>query len=874
MSRFNFAGSKTNEIAFPLGGIGAGCISLAGNGRLIDWEIFNRPAKGTWNGLSHFAVRAEQDGKVLDARILNGDLHPPYVGELAQKHYSGSGWGPKRENLCGMPHFREHAFEGKYPFAKLTLGGEGTFPGEAALRAFNPLIPSNDRDSSIPAALFEVELTNTTGTAIDYTVIGALANPLEGKHAEHRVEQADGRTQLLIGDTELDPESDEYGQLAISTDADDVSFQQYWFRGAWCDSLEIYWQDVLAGGRFENRVYEPGRAGGYSSQDTGHLAAHVTVPAGGSRRVRFVITWHVPNCRNYWNGRIDELAAEVGLANRWKNYYATQWADAQASGRYVLDNWDRLETDSQRFADTLFGSTLPEVAIDAAAACLSVLKTCTCVRVEDGTFYGWEGTGCTGGCCAGSCTHVWNYAQGLAFLFPSLERSMRQANYDYNVDENGGSRFRIELPLGVPAKAGKHRPCADGQFGDVVKTYRDWKLSGKTDWLRGLWPAIRRTIEYAWSPANFDRWDPDKTGVLHGRQHHTLDMELFGPNAWLTGYYLAALKAAAEMADVCDAADFAAECRAIFAKGKAWADEHLFNGEYYSQTVDLTDKAMLEQFNQPCGDGCCAGPGKDAVASYWSDELGQIKYQIGQGCEIDMVIAQWHANLYGLGEIYDGAQVRSALAATYKYSYTPAMRELANPWRVYTLNDEAGLLICSFPNHVERPRIPLPYTQETQGGFEYAAATHMIQAGLIDEGLTTVQAIRDRYDGENRNPWDEIECGHHYARTLAAWSLVNTFSGFSFDLTAGQIGFAPLQPGDEFRCVWSVDGAWGQFTLSSGRVELRVLYGQVELRKLTLPITPSTAEARGNAIEIAVADDAVSFTPITLAAGEALVLCE
>ena len=226
---------------------------------------------------------------------------------------------------------------------------------------------------------------------------------------------------------------------------------------------------------------------------------------------------------------------------------------------------DRLHAETMAFKDALFASDLPEAALEAVSANLSLMKTATVLRLEDGTLYGWEGCHANAGCCEGSCTHVWNYAQAFPFLFPALERSMRETNYRHNQDSDGGMRFRLQLPLGIGRSP--FRPCCDGQFGDVVKTYRDWKVSGDDEWLKALWPAVRRSIEYAWSDANPDRWDPERTDVLHGRQHHTLDMELFGPTSWLTGFYLAALAAGGEMAERVGEADFAAECREVFKRG-------------------------------------------------------------------------------------------------------------------------------------------------------------------------------------------------------------------------------------------------------------------------------------------------------------------
>ncbi len=833
MNEFVCKGEKTREISFPLGGIGAGCIGLAGNGRLIDWEIFNRPNKGGLNGLSHFAVKAEREGVLLDARVLQGDLPPPYTGEMANARFSsGFGWGPRRENLCGMPHFRKHSFRGEYPFAEIAFSGEEKFPCNPLMYAWSPFIPGDEDNSGLPGAFFEIQLSNPGSEPIDYTVVGALSNPFGRDNAYSRVSHADRMHQLYLSNSAIAKDDPAYGDLTLTTDADDVSFQHHWYKGRWCDDLEVYWQDLTTPGRFSDRAYTEGKQMTWTGRDTGHLAAHISLQPGEKQSVRFVITWNIPNCYNYWREKrprrkaenYPQRIADAGLENRWLNWYATRWADSAISGIYAIENYSHLYEQTGQFKEALFSSSLPPAALDAVSANLSTLKSPTCLRLEDGTFYGWEGAGTDSGSCEGSCTHVWNYVQALAFLFPNLERSMRNANYTYAVDENGGSHFRLMLPLGIQADTKDQGPCADGQFGDVIKSYRDWKICGDTEWLKSLWPTIRRTIEYAWSAKNPDRWDPDKTGVLWGRQHHTLDMELFGPNAWLTGYYLAALKAASEMAPACGEPEFGRECRALFEKGKDWADRHLFNGEYYHQKIDLGDRSLVAEF------------GRDVDETYWGEEHGEIKYQVGEGCEIDMTVVQWHANLYGLGEIYDLTQVKRALAATFRHNYSSSMRDKPNPWRIYALNDEAGVQICTWPGHVRRPHIPLPYAQEDQGGYTYALAIQMIQSGLIEEGMTVVKAIRDRYDGEKRNPWNEIECGSNYARPMASFALLNAFSGFRFDMVDGMVGFNPVGGHEDvFSSFWSLASGWGTFGIAEGRVVLDVLHGLLEINSLLLP---------------------------------------
>ncbi len=840
---FLYKGNRTNQISFPLGGLGTGCIGLAGNGRLIDWEIFNRPNKGSVNGFSHFAIKAETNEKVLDARILQGDLQGPYHGDFHAPHFQSFGFGPRREYLTGMPHFDEVDFRGEFPFADLDYISE-QFPGKVRLKAFNPFIPLNDKDSGIPAAFFEFEICNTSTETLTYSLAGVLANPFP-ENVLNTIQQ-EGRDHLLTMTTEgLSSDDPAYGCLTLATDASDVSWQHYWFRGEWFDSLEVYWRDLNSLGKFKDRNYEgKGTREGvvtYRGSNEGLLAAHLKLAPGETGTVRFIMSWNFPTCENYWNEAAQKAAREADLKPTWKNYYATLWEDSKASASYALTNWDRLYGETKTFKDALFSSTVPVTALDAISANISILKTPTAMRLEDGTFYGWEGLHVDAGCCEGTCTHVWNYAQALPFLFPKLERSIRDSDYKYNLRADGGMTFRMMLPLGTPSERTGvvQRPCADGQFGGVMKTYRDWKISGDYTWLKSLWPALKASIEFAWHPDNEDKWDPDKTGVLWGRQHHTLDMELFEPNAWLTGFYLGALKAGAEIAEYLGESETTTEYLAIFNKGKTWTDEHLFNGEYYQQQIDLKDKSLLETFDS----GSIAHSGGSAVTAYWNGEHSEMKYQIAEGCVIDQLLAQWHANLYGLGELFDPNQGKSAVNSIYKYNFKTSSRETYNPCRIYSLNDEAGLIICTWPEGRYQPMIPLTYAQETMHGYEYAAASLMLQNGLIEEGETVVASVRKRYDGERRNPWNEIECGSNYARSMASYSLLLDYSGFSFDMPKRQVGFSPIQGNNNFSCFWSLETAWGSFETKGNTSKIKVLYGQLELDSLALPYANSITSA-------------------------------
>ena len=155
------------------------------------------------------------------------------------------------------------------------------------------------------------------------------------------------------------------------------------------------------------------------------------------------------------------------------------------------------------------------------------------------------------------------------------------------------------------------------------------------------------------------------------------------------------------------------------------------------------------------------------------------------------MVAQWHADLCGLGDMFDPAQVDGALDAMFRHNFKPSMRNFTNPWRLFALNDEAGAIICDYPAGTEKPAIPIPYCEESMHGFEYAFAGLLIARGRIDEGLTVVRAVRSRYNGANRNPWNEIECGSNYARSMASFALLPLFSGFRYDAPRGAMRSTP-----------------------------------------------------------------------------------
>ena len=819
-----YTGNKTKEISFPLGGIGSGSVGLGGDGRLIDWEIFNKPRKGSLNGFSHFAIKAtNKNGTVV--KVLNGDLRKDFTGQYSTNNF---GTGPSNRTLAGFPHFRNVEFCGEFPIAKLTFTDED-FPGKVILTAFNPFIPLNADDSSIPGAFFEIKVENRANDDTQYQVAFTVGNPFEKGLNEHCL--IDGKHYIKLYNAEADPSSVEYGDITIATDAEAADYQTFWYRGGWQDNIVTFWNEFNSNEALHDRAYTEPAKGDHCT-----LCAKLS---DENRSVRFIMTWNSPNMHNYWSGNEKEREPV------WKNYYAVLFEDSVASALYSLNNWERLFEATMLFKDTLHSSTLDPVLIDAVSSNISVLKSPTVFRLEDGSFYGWEGVFQDYGSCEGTCEHVWNYAYALCFLFPKLERSIRDNEFKYATDENGHMHFRMDLPREFPNW--EKRACVDGQMGSVIKAYREWKISGDDIWLEEAWPTIKKVLEYAWHPENPHKWDLDKDGILEGRQHHTLDMELFGPSSWLEGFYLLALKLGAEMAEFMGESDSAKEYLSLYENGRKFMKDELFNGEYFIQKIDITDKSITDKF--------------DASNVYWNDEKKQIKYQIANGSIIDQMLAQWHSYVLGSGQIFDKEQMNTALDSMMKYNFIPSMRNFANPWRIFCLNDEAGTIMCGYPEHIEKPMIPVPYCEENMTGFEYAFAGLLFAAGKIEEGLKVVKSVRDRYDGEKRNPWNEIECGSNYARTMASFSFLPIFSGFEFDLSSGHVGFAPIEDGEYFKCLFSLGTGWGYFEKTNSIATVKLCGGRLKLKTLGLSFTTSVSKVTidGDDVEFAFENGIIVF---------------
>ena len=523
----------------------------------------------------------------------------------------------------------------------------------------------------------------------------------------------------------------------------------------------------------------------------GAITHAVHLAPGESRTVTFVLTWHFPNGR---------IAVDGG-----KNYYAKRFADAGAVAEYIVQNHTRLTHDTKLWHQTWYDSTLPHWFLDRTFANTSILATSTAHRLSTGRFWGWEGVGC----CEGTCTHVYHYAQAIGRIFPELERYTRE-----HVD------FGAALhPDGIIGYRGEGTgPAVDGQCGRILGAYREHQMSANGAFLHRIWPSVRRAMEY------LIRHDANGDGLLDGPQDNTLDGTWYGKIPWISSLYAAALCACEEMAaDVGDAA-FSAACRQKFLVSKNAIESQLFDKDYFVQLPE---------------------PGHE-------DSLGSYK-----GCHIDQVQGQSWAWQLGLGRILDQHKTVTALQSLYKYNFSPDVgpfRAKNTLGRPYALAGDGGLIMVTNPRGLPDPfgvhSWQFGYFNECMSGFEHQAASHMIAEGLVLEGLAVTRAIHDRYHASRRNPFNEIECSDHYARAMASYGSFVTICGFEYHGPHGHLGFSPRISPEHFRAPFTVAEGWGTFSqeVTGKTMEAHVAIKHGSLRLSTLTLSPPPGAENGRVV--------------------------
>ncbi|MBM3890326.1 MAG: hypothetical protein FJ388_14520, partial [Verrucomicrobia bacterium] len=517
------------------------------------------------------------------------------------------------------------------------------------------------------------------------------------------------------------------------------------------------------------------------------LSVPFTLKPGEERTVSFVLAWHFPNVERF---------------KHEGNFYARRWPDALAVARHVAAHADALWQRTRLYHETLYQSNLPDEFLDAMTSQSVIFRGPTCWWAESGYFAGFEGSY---GCCPLNCTHVWNYAQSHARLFPEIGRNLRVSDLVTYLHEDGETSHRQHSP---------HKAFMDGHCAVIVAVLREHQLSSNMDFLKQVWPGVKKATDWI-----IEKMDADRDGVPAGHQWNTYDTAVSGANTFIGSQYLAALAAAEQLALAMSDAKAACRCRAVREAGMKNQNAKLWNGDYYIQIPETP-------------------PARD----------------YNNGCASDQLLGQWWAHQIGLGYLYPRERVRRAMESVMRHNFREKFAGFKQDPRRYVTDDEGGLLICTWP-HNDRPKPFMLYSDEVWTGIEYSTAGLMVYEGLIAEARRIVKTARSRYDGRRRdnlnsgpggNPFNELECGKFYARALSSWSLLIASQGLVLDGPAGVLGFKPRWQPEDHRSFFTAPEGWGLFIQKRGknnqteRIEVR--HGRLRLSELVFELPKAAAQ--------------------------------
>lgn len=782
-----YRGAELDKIGMPVGGLCAGQLYLGGDGRLWHWDLFNVPQSKDFADYTgpHYAQPLKPAS--------------PLDQGFALRVIAG---GKTQIRLLDRRGFQDIAFRGQYPIGFVEYRDQD-LPVTVALEAFSPFIPLNVDDSTLPATVLRFTVKNTSPQTAEVDVVGWLENAVCLGSAKpgmgtrrNRVVREQGLT-LLDCTAETAQKQEDYGSLGLTLLG--APEQTFALASVPLDGTPA---PVLFAPEREKAAQEATKP--FGERLCGALGRTWKLKPGEQAEAVFVVTWYFPALPK---GRFAKLVDAKDL----RRSYSRRFDSAAAVAHYVGGKFDTLARQTRLWNQTWYDATLPHWFLDRTFLTLACLATATGYHFSDGRFYAFEGTYC----CDGTCTHVWQYAQALARLFPTLERDTRE-RVDYGIAfhaDSGAMDYRAEY----------HRIVAhDGQAGTILRAYREHQTAPDSAYLQRLWPKIKKSIEYLM------RQDADRDGILEGEQYNTLDASWYGQIAWISSLYLACVRAGAAMAREVGDEAFATLCDTICESGGKRMAERLFNGEYFIQIVDP----------------------KHATAINTND-----------GCHIDQVFGQSWAFQVGLPRVLPVAQTRSALEALWKYNFTPDIGPYRQEFKIipggrwYAMPGEGGVLMCTWPKGgAEKAKgkdsnpVFIGYFNECMSGFEYQVAAHMLWEGLVEQGLAITRMIHDRYHAARRNPWNEVECSDHYARAMAGYGVFLAACGFEYHGPRGHLGFAPRLTPENFRAPFTAAEGWGTFSQQregpTQRATVDVRWGRLRLRSLALELPAGARPAK------------------------------
>lgn len=772
------SGDALKYIGMPLNGISTGQVYLGGDGKLWYWNLDGQPDM-EWKEIG-------QGHKYLKPDVPYSPMDQGFALQLD----AGS---EKRIFTLDSRGFRDIRFTNKYPMGEVVYE-DADCPVKVQLEAYSPFIPLNRDDSSYPVMVMRYTIENTSNQEQKVAVAGWIenfSNYRSGKEENNGVRLSQYRE--LEGLSAVECWTKSLGSNA-SADDDTSSFELANDFGAVAIGLlgqtKPDWVDVVrsqpgSAGLFDGTspelVSKEIQQRPFSEQTFASLGRRLKVLPGERETIAFTLSWRFPNARFVTGFGKTEWSRDV-------NYYATQWPTAIDAAEAIATRESELRNTTKNWVDTWYDSTLPYWFLERTFIPIDCMQTNLAARLalQNGRYGLDEGVTC----CEGNCTHVWHYAQGLARLFPVIERECRD-KVDFGLSfkpETGAMNFRCSTKT--------FREAPDGQCGTILRVLRESQMTTDYRFLESIWERTRLSMDYV-----IHKWDKDEDGLLAGAQHNTLDANWFGQVHWLINMYHAALRASAQMAKQMNEPQVAERYEALVCSGAAKMVDRMWR-EDFGYFIHIPEKKPEETRGSTTG------------------------------CHIDQILGEFWLRNLGLEPVLPGDKIRKTLESLWTYNFSPdigAFRKTHPKGRWFAAEGDAGLVMCTWPFGKENAHKTSfhRYFNECMSGFEWQVAALMIWEGMLEKGLAVGKAINDRYQPEKRNPYNEIECGDHYARALASYSAFMAISGYRYNGPEGKLAFGPRMTPENFRAAFTAAEGWGQF---AQKREANSLLATIDLR--------------------------------------------
>ncbi|GAA5507413.1 GH116 family glycosyl hydrolase [Novipirellula caenicola] len=775
-------GDGLKYIGMPISGLCTGQVYLGGDGGLWYWNL---------------TAAKDRKNNPKGARYMQPD-----VARSSRDQGFALRVGGKVHTLDANG-FKSVKFTNQYPMGRVDYADESC-PLNVQLEAYTPFIPLRRDESSYPVIVMRYTVTNHSPDSQEVAMAGWIDNSTNGSKGKKVCvyRELDG-----IATVECTADFEDANSMALGV-----------FGKEKPELVDLAKTNPGPNGIFDSDAGPEDGAQAEMNPKRPALASigrKFSLGPGESKTVSFAVSWRFPNVRYGTAFGVGPKSTSPG-----RNHYATVWPTAAEASSQVASRESELYDTSKKWIDTWYDSSLPYWFLERAFIPINCMQTQVAQRVyprgNDTEIYNLE-EGVR--CCPGNCTHVWNYAQGLARVFPEIERECRdKIEYGLGFDESTGMiYFRYSMREGKNDRD----DALDGTCGTIIRVLRESQMTTDYRFLESMWDRVKRSMDFV-----IKEWDPDEDGLLAGAQHNTLDEPWYGKVHWLINVYHAALKASAVMARQMNQPVVAERYERIVAKGAP-------------AMVDLLWKEEFGYFIHIPGDA------------------DSEKHGSTNGCHIDQVLGESWLHEVGLDPILPKDKIRKSLQSLWKYNFAPNVgefRKVMKNGRWYAAAGDAGLVMCSFPNGKIEPKSGKPsyagYLNECMTGFEWQVAAHMIREGMVQEGLAIGKAIYDRYSPDARNPYNEVECSDHYSRAMASYGAYLAACGYRYDGPAGKLAFGPRLSPENFRAAFTTAEGWGRFSqkVDSGKqsaaVELH--YGKLTLKEFTLDAVPETTASGAN----------------------------